>query len=206
MFEQVARALLAGEFVCPISHRDEFHFLSDEGHRQDIVVYLGRIGLKLIGTRHGGAFYAAHTVVGGPERRAAKEVFGDVRQSLRPIVSFLTLIIHALNSDDAVIAGTVLETNRLMGSVDANPSLRNELQTLAAQLKLSGDGTDRVRLERVLKTFKDRGYLCLVNSEREIYQITGKIEYLFEVIDFLMEYEGIQDEETDLSQLQGQLL
>lgn len=41
----------------------------------------------------------------------------------------------------------------------------------------------------------------LVNPEREIYRVTGKIEYIMEVIEFLMEHEAVSDvEETEIPQ------
>ena len=49
-------------------------------------------------------------------------------------------------------------------------------------------------LERLLKKLRDDGYLVLANPEREIYEVTGKIEYLQEVVDFLMAHQSIPDE------------
>ena len=56
--------------------------------------------------------------------------------------------------------------------------------------------TARLRgtLERLLKKLRDEGYLVLANPEREIYEVTGKIEYLQEVVDFLMAHQSIPDE------------
>ena len=54
---------------------------------------------------------------------------------------------------------------------------------------------DRTRLDKALKSFRDKGYLLLSNQEREIYQITGKIELIQEVIEFLIEHGSIRDED-----------
>ena len=58
----------------------------------------------------------------------------------------------------------------------------------------TGDGTLRGTLERLLKKLRDDGYLVLANPECEIYEVTGKIEYLQEVVDFLMAHQSIPDE------------
>ena len=81
-----------------------------------------------------------------------------------------------------------------MAAIDANPSFRNDLQTLAGQLKVQADGTDRTRLDKVLRSFHEKGYLLLSNPEREIYQVTGKIEFIQEAIEFLMEHDTIRDD------------
>ena len=44
-----------------------------------------------------------------------------------------------------------------------------------------------------MKKLRDEGYLVLANPEREIY-ITGKVEYLQEVVDFLMVHESVQED------------
>lgn len=67
----------------------------------------------------------------------------------------------------------------------------------------------RGTLDRLLKRLRDDGYLVHANPEREIYAVTGKIEYLQEVVDFLMEYQSIPDEieeESDSEPHQERLL
>ena len=206
MFEQVVQSLLTGEFICPVSSHEGFVFLNEHDNQHSVNDYMGKIGLHLAKTRHGGAYFAAHNVTGGHERKTAKEVFTDIKQTLRPVVSFLDMVMRAMQSDDFLSVGTPIEVNKLMGAIDANPSFRNDLQTLAIQLKVPADGTDRTRLEKVLKSFRDKGYLLLSNPEREVYQITGKIEFIQEAIEFLMEHDSIQDEEDDTPTRQGVLV
>lgn len=206
MFEQVVQSLLAGEFICPVSSHEGFSFLNDLGNQNSVNDYMSKIGLHLAKTRHGGAYFAAHNVTGGQERRAAKDVFTDIKQTLRPLVSFLDMVMRAMQSDDFLAVGTLIEVNKLMGAIDANPSFRNDLQTLAIQLKIQTDGADRTRLEKVIKSFRDKGYLKLSNPDREIYQITGKIEFIQEAIEFLMEHDSIRDEEDETSVKQGVLV
>ena len=113
---------------------------------------------------------------------------------------------RVMQNDNLLIVGTPIEVNKLMAAIDSNPSFRSDLQTLAIQLKVSGDGTDRNRLEKVLRVFREKGYLMLSNPEREIYQITGKIEFIQEVIEFLMEHDAIGGMEDEAPSPQGELL
>ena len=193
MFERVVQSLLCGQFICPVSDHEGFAFLSQPAGHAAVNAYLGKIGLHLAATRHGGAFFAAHDTIGGPERKAAREVFTEIKQTLRPLVSFLDLVMRALQSDELLTVGAPIEAHKLMAAIDANPSFRNDLQTLASQLKVSADGTDRTRLDKVLKSFHEKGYLLLSNPGREMYQVTGKIEFIQEAIEFLMEHDAIAD-------------
>lgn len=209
MFKRIIPVLLSGEFVCPVSHHEEHAYLMDSANQNAVNDYLGRIGYRLSKTQHGTAYFATHLEVGGKEeRRDAKELFTHIKHTLRPVVHFMEMVMRAMQSDAFLSAGAVIEANKLMAAIDTNPSFRNDLQSLATQLKgISADGTDRGRLDKVLRRLKDDGYLVLANAEREIYQVTGKIEFLLEVIQFLMEHQGgtVEDEEPPLPE-QGALL
>lgn len=118
-----------------------------------------------------------------------------VKHNLRLLVGFFVHVMQALRQDQFLAPGSIIEANPLMAAIDENPNLRSELQALAGLGKgPTGDGTLRGTLERLLKKLRDEGYLVLANPEREIYEVTGKIEYLQEVVDFLMAHQSIPDE------------
>ncbi len=124
-----------------------------------------------------------------------REGFADIKHNLRLLVGFFVHVMQALRQDQFLAPGSIIEANRLMAAIDENPNLRSELQALAGLGKgPTGDGTLRGTLERLLKKLRDDGYLVLANPEREIYEVTGKIEYLQEVVDFLMAHQSIPDE------------
>lgn len=195
MFEQTLTLLLAGEFICSVRYPDAWRFLEDEGRRADVEAFLARLGRRLARTRQGGAWFAAYIDIGTDERRAMRDGFADIKHNLRLLVGFFVHVMQALRQDQFLAPGSIVEANRLMAAIDQNPNLRSELQALAGLGKgPTGDGTLRGTLERLLKKLRDDGYLVLANPEREIYEVTGKIEYLQEVVDFLMAHQSIPDE------------
>jgi hypothetical protein len=210
MFEQTLTLLLAGEFICSVRHPDAWRFLEDEGQRNDVEAFLARLSRRLARTRQGGAWFAAYTDIGTDERRAMRDGFADIKHNLRLLVGFFVHVMQALRQDQFLAPGSIVEANRLMAAIDQNPNLRSELQALAGLGKgPTGDGTLRGTLERLLKKLRDDGYLVLANPEREIYEVTGKIEYLQEVVDFLMAHQSIPDEveeETEGDGSQGSFL
>lgn len=191
MFSTVVRALLAGDVICAVSSPDLFAYLSDAAKAEDVGAYLQRIDLKLAQSQRGSAYYAACLAESTETRKVAKENFKEVKQVDRPLVFFMDLLMRAMHNDDYLMPGSVIEASKLMASIDANPSFRSELQTLAILVSPTNDGTDRARLAKVLKYFVGRGYLYLSNPERELYQVTGKIELFREVVDFLLEHDSI---------------
>jgi hypothetical protein len=195
MFERAVTLLLAGDFICDVRNPEAWRFLKGEAQRNDVDAFLGRLGRRLARTRQGGAWFAAYQEIGTDERRAMREVFADIKHNLRLLVGFFVHVMQALRQDQFLAPGSLIEANRLMAAIDENPGLRGELQTLAGLGKgPMGAGTLRGTLERLLKKLRDDGYLVLANPEREIYEVTGKIEYLQEVVDFLMAHEAIPDE------------
>ena len=210
MFEQTLTLLLAGEFICSIRYPDAWRFLEDEGQRREVDAFLGKLGRRLARTRQGGSWFAAYKQVGAEERRAMRDGFAEIKHNLRLLVGFFVHVMQALRQDQFLAPGSLIEANRLMAAIDQNPNLRSELQALAGLGKgPTGDGTLRGTLERLLKKLRDEGYLVLANPEREIYEVTGKIEYLQEVVDFLMTHQSIPDEveeESDTEARQETLL
>lgn len=123
-----------------------------------------------------------------------REEYAEIKHNLRLVVGFFVHVMQALRREEFLAPGSVIETHRLSAAIDENASLRNELQTLANLGKASSDGNLRNALERLLKKLRDEGYLVLANPEREIYEVTGKVEYLQEVVDFLMVHESVQED------------
>jgi hypothetical protein len=195
MFEQTLTLLLAGEFICSVRYPDAWRFLEDEARRHEVDAFLGKLSRRLARTRQGGAWFAAYIEIGTAERRAMREGFADIKHNLRLLVGFFVHVMQALRQDQFLAPGSIIEANRLMAAIDQNPNLRSELQALSGLGKgPTGDGTLRGTLERLLRKLRDEGYLVLANPEREIYEVTGKIEYLQEVVDFLMAHQSIPDE------------
>lgn len=187
MFEQTMSLLLSGEFICPIRYPDAYRYLSEEAHQKDVTAYLARIGRRLSVTGLGGGWYMSFDRIGQDQRRSVRDEFSRIKLDLRFLVDFFSKTMRASEREQVYSRGDKIEAHALMAAVDSNPGLRAEFQTLATLSRGSGsDGKLKSNLDRHLKTLRDEGYLVLVNPEREIYQVTGKIEYLYEVVQFLM--------------------
>ena len=194
MFEQAMTLLLSGQFVCAISQPDAYRFLQEEANRKEVEAFLARLGRRLVSTKHGGAWYVAFARLDSEQRKGIREEYAEIKHTLRLVVGFFVHVMQALGREEILAPGSIIETHRLIAAIDENPSLRNELQTLVNLGKASSDGTLRSALERLLKKMRDEGYLVLANPEREIYEVTGKVEYLQEVVDFLMVHESVQED------------
>ena len=194
MFEQAVTLLLSGQFVCAVSQPEAYRFLQEDANRKEVEAFLARLGRRLNNTKHGGAWYLVYARIDPEQRKDIREEYAEIKHNLRLVVGFFVHVMQALRREEFLAPGSVIETHRLIAAIDENPSLRNELQTLVNVGRASNDGTLRSALERLLKKLRDEGYLVLANPEREIYEVTGKVEYLQEVVDFLMVHESVQED------------
>lgn len=187
-FENAVRLLLAGEFICSISHPEAYRYLRDEGARRDIDHYLGRIGRRMAETRHGNGYYLAFSRIGEDERSQVREQLAEIRNTLAPIVVFFRMVMRATGQEDLLMHGSIIESSQLMAHIDQDPALRNELLTVAGLFKLgAAESSNRSILDRVIARLRGNGYLRLANPERGVYQVTARVEYLLEVMNYLVD-------------------
>jgi hypothetical protein len=196
IFARVATGLMGGGFICQITDYEGHQFLANSAHHDDVDKYLRRIDLRLTTTRDGGAFFAAHADIDVEGKRDAKKRFTEVKNTLRPMVSFLELVMRITGDDDSIAAGQILNLNQMMARISENPSLYLQLRQTTIDINTK-DGSDRERLNKIVKRFQNEGYLLLVNPESEIYMFTGRIEWLMEAIEYLMLHDEISEEDSE---------
>lgn len=195
-FARVATALMEGGFICQITDYEGHQFLANSVNQGDVDQYLRRIDLRLTTTRDSGAFFAAHADIDVEGKKDAKKRFTEVKNVLRPMVSFLELVMRITGDDESVAAGQVLNLNQMMARISENPSLYLQLRQTTIDINTK-DGSDRERLNKIVKRFQNEGYLLLVNPESEIYMFTGRIEWLMEAIEYLMLHDEISEEDSE---------
>jgi len=188
MFERVIFQLLEGAFICRVSHPDTFDFLCDEDNLRTVEDFLAKIGRRIVRTSKQSGFYLVFAAYGEQERAAIRSNYADIKNNLISVISFFNLVIRVTGQEDILMYDTAIEADTLMGKIDQDISLRNELQSLGTRFKsISSDTTQRKLLDNIFKRLVNDGYLKLANPERAIYQVTSKIEYLLDVIKFIHE-------------------
>lgn len=203
-FSRTVTSLLEGQFICPVTDPDGFQFLSNDQpnsgktNQTKVDDYLRQLELRLTLTKDGGAFFAAHADIDIDGRKAARKRFTELKNILRPMVSFLEMVMRMAGDDGAVSSGQKLDMNRMMARISENASLTEQLRQTAIDTGIvSKDGSDRDRLNRIIAKFQKDGFLRLVNSESEIYMFTGRIEWLMEAIEYLMLHDKISEDDAE---------
>lgn len=188
MFERAVFLLIQGEFICQVSHPDEFRFLDDEASLDKVSRYLAQLGRRIARTPHGAGYYLAFSHIGESERDAIKAHFQDFKGTIGPVVLFFQMVMRATGREDLLMPSAILESNAIMSKIDQDPGLRNELQNVALISRATAaDGAYRTMFDKLLTKLRTGGYLSLANAERGLYQVTSKLEYVLDVVRFLQE-------------------
>lgn len=198
MFETLIIKLLEGQFICNASYPDLFEYLKNEDVRREVDGYLSRIGRRLASTQNTQAYYTAHALVGPQERTEIRSLFREIKHDLKPVLGFLNLTMQATNADKTLYAGDVIDFPTVLMRISENPHLGEALRGFASLGKeyASSDSSQRAMLDKVLQQMTKAGYL-IPDRERDRFQVTGKIDYFYEVMDFLAENEENIQDDTD---------
>ena len=210
MFEKAIISLLGGAFICETSSPEVFRWIGEGSAFNDLDEYLSRMGRKLSKTPGGQAYYATWIRVGGDERAEVKRVFSGIKQTIRPLIQFITLCMEIGNEDHVFDAGDRLEYAVILKAVTEKQHLQEKLRIFGLMGKefAVSDSSAKAMLDRVFKQIEALGYIIQVNKEQELYRFTGKMDYFTQVIEFLRDHEktaSLDEQESELHE-QGDLL
>lgn len=194
MFDRVVLKLLAGEFICQVTDREAFHRLEDAAFADEVDDYLSRINLKLVRTERGGAFYVDRTDMDSEGRRGAAALFKEVQKTFRPAVEFFRLVLRAGGAHGQLEVGAPLSVAQMTSTVVSSAALEPAFRDLVARVGTGAAATDATRMERVFDFMRSHGYVAEANKEKGLYLVTGKLQYLEMLIDYVVEHAQLKDE------------
>ena len=206
MFDQLLKRLLQGEFICEVSDEPSFRYLQDPENAKQVDEFLTCLDYRLSGTQNRLAFYAAYRTIDSSARSDIGKVFNQFRKELNPVVEWLDMMMSCLNQDTALSPGDTLSFSSLLQVIEQNQALADRLQKFATFKDFtSGDDSVKGRLEKLLGTLNKWGYLVLANRDMLIYQVTGKLDYFYQALQFIQEHEQIPIEQGETDAIQESL-
>ena len=193
MFESAVLRLLEGAFICESTWPAVFRWLRAPENAKDVSDHLARIGRTLTETPNRQAFFATWHKIGPNERIEAKRVMTTIKQTIVPVVQFVTLCMDAQNRQDvSPVPGDRLDYPTLLVAITNKPHLQERLREFASFGKEFGvnDATPKAMLEKLIQILEKYGYLAILNKDQSVWVWTGKLDYLFMVVEFLLENEA----------------
>ena len=202
MLEQTIHSLLAGQFICEFRHPDLYAYLQDADQRARVAQWVEGIGYKLSRLGDHGAYFMAYKNVSADRRADVRKQFKEIKVDQAPRITFLKMAQEALENDILLTPGSLIELPSLVDKVGSRPKLMEDFKSALPQLVGSRVSTSlHDNLKRALDGLCSDGYLTTKNAEREIYMVTGKIDYLHNVIDFLLDNEPLVTQDTGSPQM-----
>ncbi|WP_296697258.1 hypothetical protein [Thiocapsa sp. UBA6158] len=207
---QVIERLLGGAFICRTRYEDSWRFLRIPANREQVDAYLGQLNRLVVTIGTGPdteVFFCGYRTLGDAERKKLSEQFRDICQALTPLVEWLVLVQDAAGQDAPLTEGMPVRLNELQTVIEDTPAFREQLghicrYSLFKSTRVDVDG----QIKLIFKRLCDLGYLIRPNTEKQIYLATGKLDYLYEVIRFIDDAEGLNLDGQAESAIQGQLL
>ena len=197
MLDQVIPKLLEGHFICETTAPSQFRALADERFRHEVETFLKAIKRRLTLTPNGQAYYASWERVGKEQRADAKRVMTAIKQTIRPVIEFIELCMDCQKTDMAPASGDRIDYPLVLKSVSENPHLQEKLREFASFGKefAVSDASANAMLSKIFQQIEKAGYVVFAYPEQEAWRFTGKLDYYYQVVNFLMEHEGIHQDD-----------
>ncbi|MCG5502136.1 condensin complex protein MksE [Ectothiorhodospira lacustris] len=194
--------LLAGDFICAVSDETAFRHLQDEAIRERIDAYLRPLNRRLATNTDASVYFLAWLRLDESAREQLSRQLGDTVGSLMPMLEWLQLVQEALGRDGLAAPGDVLKPADFSSRCEDHQGLRERLERLASD-PFFGSQSDQLdaQLKQVFKRLKEHGYLQQPHAERQYYVVTGKIDYLIDLVRFIRDEENLPiDDQTATQQ------
>jgi len=194
----VLKLLLAGEYICPIRYRNEYEILEDLQEQEDTQTWLLAINMRLARLGDEGAFFMAPDVIGAADITRIRNELKDFRDNYGPAVLLLDLIRQSDVGGKMLVPGEFVVLHELEKAVSQSSVLETQLKGLVSVISNAAmRNSNHENLRRLLDHLLRDGYVTLANKENSAYQVTGKIDQLYAVLQFLDENKVVPDQEID---------
>ncbi|MBR9728350.1 hypothetical protein ACFOD0_11205 [Shewanella intestini] len=204
---QLIEQLLKGEFICKVTNEDGLRALKNPQTRERVEDYLNQINRTVCSAAEGDVFFCGYLQLGDAERKVVSSQFKEVCAALVPMVEWLLLVQEANGQDEPLREGMPIRLTDLQTCIEDTPAFSEQLAKLSGyRLFGSNSSSTDGQLKLVFKRLVDLGYLIKPNAEKQLFIATGKIDYLYEVIRFIDETEGLNLEAQAETATQRDLL
>lgn len=194
----VLRLLWAGEYICPVRYPLEYEILSDLNEREEVSAWLLHANLRLTRLGDEGAFFSAPDVIGAADITRIKGELTKFRDTYGPAVLLLDFIRQSDVGGKLLVPGEYIVLYELEKAVSQSSVLETQLKSLLSVISNAAQrNSNHENLRRLLEHLMRDGYVVLANKDTGAYQVTGKIDQLYAVLQFLDENKVVPDQEVD---------
>lgn len=198
MFKHVTESLLSGQFICPTAFPDAFDYLAKAENFTKVDAFLAQLERELCVLEGEEIYYAAYAQIDSTNRSQIKEAFSEIRSQLRPVVEWMDMVMTATGQDMPIRARDEIRLHKLLNMIEQEPSLCEQMNRLTQTGLFKTNKTSITdQLGWILQKLEQCGYLVKPNPQGALYIVTGKMNYLHQIIAFLNDAEDLElDQQT----------
>lgn len=187
--------LITGEFICAVTYPGEFEALRDAEFSASVDAWLGKLGKSLGRLGDDGeeiAFFMVDVDFGTSHSQTVRDSLLRLRDVYGPCIRMIDMIRHG-SEDFSMQPGEVIELAALEQAINRSSTLEALLRNLQSSIReASARLSNREVLKKLLEHLSREGYLLLVNSDTDLYKVTGKIMHLIHVLQVVEEHQPLQ--------------
>lgn len=206
MFKQSIQKLLCGAVICQTAHEAEYLYLKAESHNDKVNDFLANLDRKLTYLDSADAYYCTFKQVDKNNHNELSILFTEMRNTFRPLVEFLDLLLTATQADLPIRAKSVLNINELFEPFEHDQTLSEQLRRLTSIKPFKTNKTEtREQLVTVFQKLEEMLYFVRKNTGSSRYYATARFDLIYLLIEFLNDAELVTLPEQEKSQ-QDELL
>ncbi len=202
MLRETIERLLKGEFICKITCPDSVKDLEDENIRPQIEAVLDLMNRKLTSTANKSAYFAVwKNLENKNDKESIKREFQNFRDQLRPIVEFVLAVMDCNTRDHPLVPGDQITEAEITAKVQSNQFLVDEFKRVQ-QLIFKRGTNDPIpeMIHAILDKLEKFGILKETIQGSRIFSFTGKIDYVYEVLEYIDAHENIMNKVAEEKQ------
>ncbi|PKG80731.1 hypothetical protein CXF85_21700 [Colwellia sp. 75C3] len=206
MFKQSIQKLLCGAVICQTAYEAEYLYLKAESHNDKVNDFLSNLDRKLTYLDSADAYYCTFNQVDDNNHHELSTLFSEMRNTFRPLVEFLDLLLTATQADLPIRAKSVLNINELFEPFEHDQTLSEQLRRLTSIKPFKTNKTEtREQLVMVFQKLEEMHYFVRKNQGSSRYYATARFDLIYLLIEFLNDAELVSLPEQEKSQ-QDELL
>ncbi len=206
MFKQTIQKLLCGAVICQTAYEAEYLYLRAENHNDKVNDFLANLDRKLTYLESADAFYCTFTRVDDNNHHELTLLFSEMRNTFRPLVEFLDLLLTATQADLPIRAKSVLNINELFEPFEHDQTLTDQLRRLTSIKPFKTNKIEtREQLVTAFHKLEEMQFFVRKNTGSSRFYATARFDLIYLLIEFLNDAELVNIPEQQQSQ-QDELL
>jgi len=197
-FESCIEALLNRAIICEVTNPELYRYLLDDENLNAAQKFLQQIGRKVVKTRDKAGFYCAYRDLENPKHRAAvKREFQFVQSTFEGLILWLRLVRRTHSDSRPIEAGYRLTESELLAAIESSGALNSQLDEISHRLRRDQKSQEsKTKLRGVLKYLTDNAFFVSTGGSGSVYLATAKWSLVYDQLDYICQFEGIDITES----------